>query len=279
MLGRDISLFNRSINRILIVDNVAESRNQLERSLENMDLRVEASASANDILPQLGTKLVDLIYLHLPVPGFDDCQLLQSVRDLQPNMLIVVRHSSPSLASSVAAVKVSASDYLIGQPDPGEDLQSVLSALSERAEQLNRLSTHIVQSIETFLLNGSKKHLKKTDDVDVATRAMLMAGDLELNLPARTLSCVNEPERLIRLTKGEVQIMAALMYQPGKPMSCQAILRQAWGYDILDLEAKSVVRPYISRLRYKVGNAGLNPQMIRTVRGLGYLFASGPGIQ
>jgi DNA-binding response OmpR family regulator len=277
LLGRDIITFNRSINRIMIANDNQESRNQLARALENMDFPVEVCVRASDVQAQLATGLVELIHINLPMSGLDDCKLLQNVRDLQPNVLIVVRHSNPTVASSVTAVKVSASDYLIGQPDTDEDVQAVLTALGERTEQVNRLTTHIVRSIEAFLLNGSIDHMKNADDADEAIQSVLIVGDLKLDQPARTLSCVDEPERLIRLTKGEAQILAALMNHPDRPMSCQAILQQAWGYDVIDVEAKSVVRPYVSRLRHKVSNAGLNPQMIRTVRGLGYVFAFGSG--
>ena len=77
----------------------------------------------------------------------------------------------------------------------------------------------------------------------------------------------------IELTEGEALILACLMAQPNEVLTCRQLAHAALDYDMAEIEAQSVVRPYIFRLRQKFETIPLTADFIHTVRGRGYLLA------
>jgi DNA-binding response OmpR family regulator len=75
------------------------------------------------------------------------------------------------------------------------------------------------------------------------------------------------------LTPSEARLLALLMDRPGHVWSCRDLARLALGYDVVEAEAVEIVRPHISRLRRKLEPDPLQPRLIRTVRGQGYLLS------
>jgi DNA-binding response OmpR family regulator len=63
------------------------------------------------------------------------------------------------------------------------------------------------------------------------------------------------------------------MGRPGRAWSCRELARLALGYDVVGPEAVEIVRPHISRLRRRLEPDPLQPRLIRTVRGQGYLLS------
>jgi DNA-binding response OmpR family regulator len=84
----------------------------------------------------------------------------------------------------------------------------------------------------------------------------------------------NEPERSIDLSKGETAVLMSMMQNADQTLSCEQLVWMAWGYKADRIEAKSVIRPYIFRLRNKLEDNPKNPRLIRTVRKRGYKFVS-----
>ena len=107
----------------------------------------------------------------------------------------------------------------------------------------------------------------------VPRQPVVRAGSLILDQEKRVLSVDGPPLREIELTEGEATILTLLMKQPDQVLSCREITRAAWNYDLEEWEAQALVRPYIFRLRQKIEATPSEPQLIRTVRGRGYLLA------
>jgi DNA-binding response OmpR family regulator len=265
-------------NQILITCSDMKSSTLLARALKEVGFLVEAVRSRQEALELLEIRPVALILIELPLSNIDDSEFMQDIHNLRPETLIVVRHNQPTIKSAMAAIKVGAADYLIGPPDAHEDFQAVVRALHKHAEQMERLVDEFVRGARSYL-NGVDKPSRSTREFSMAAQTAVVVGDLSLYLPIRTLSSVSKPDRNVHLTTGESQILLTLMSQPRKGMSCRAILREARGQDMLDIEAKSVVRPYITRIRRKLREAQINPYTIRTVRGLGYIFDPVSGTQ
>ena len=258
-------------NQILIGRSDTKSRTQLTRALKEKGFHVEAVSSAQDALELLESRPITLTFIDLPMVNMHDCEFMQNIRHIRPETLIVVRYKQPTIESAVAAIKVGAADYLIGPPDTHEDVQAVVSALGKRAEQIEGLVDDFVRGAKAYL-TGENRLSQVTRDVEMPAQSTVVAGDLSLYIPTRNLSSVSKPERSVQLTDGEFQILFTLMHQPKKAMSCRAILMEARGFDVLEIEAKSLVRPYITRIRHKLREAQINPQAIQTVRTVGYIF-------
>lgn len=75
-------------------------------------------------------------------------------------------------------------------------------------------------------------------------------------------------ETLIDLTPREFELLATLMRYPGKVLTREQLLKQAWGWEFL-VETKTV-DTHVKRLRDKLEAAGVSPSVVETVRGYGY---------
>jgi DNA-binding response OmpR family regulator len=83
-----------------------------------------------------------------------------------------------------------------------------------------------------------------------------------------------EPERTVDLSKGEMAVLECMMQNADQTLSWEQLVWMAWGYETDRIEAKSVIRPYIFRLRHKLEDNPQKPRLIRTVRKRGYRFVS-----
>lgn len=272
---KESDLANISSSKVLIVDSDTTSRLKWSRMLEIMGYEVCQAGSADEALAQLELDPFDLVFFDLPLPDLSDPELLQKSRELQPEILIIVQNSRPTIESTVAAIKVGAVDYLIGLADSKRVVDSITGALKRRAKESELQSQQLGQQFEKYL--ESKGIARGSLDEELPPDRQLLAhGQYHLDRVTRRLSSKGVAETCVELTKGEVDVLAALMSAHGTVLSCQEIVRRAFRYQAPEDEAQSIVRPYISRLRHKFDAAGLERNLISTVRGRGYAFAKAP---
>ena len=112
------------------------------------------------------------------------------------------------------------------------------------------------------LLARVRARLRPKDD---HTGDTLKVGGLEIDLAGHTVTCDGS---VIALTPLEFDLLANLARQPGQVMTRESLLDKVWGYE------KSVdsrlVNVHIQRLRSKIEHDPENPQIVLTVRGVGY---------
>ena len=274
-MDTESELENMNPSRVLIVNSDITSRVKWSRMLEVMGLGVSQAGSAEEALAQLEIASVDLAFVDLPLPDMGDPELLQQARSMSPDMLIVVQNSQPTIESTIAAIKVGATDYLIGLADSKRVFDAITEALRRRDRESERQNERLSQQIEAYL-ESKEMDLGVTSHDLPPDQPMLTHGQYCLDRQARRLSLNDQSAAPLELTKGEVEVLAALMSRPGSAMSCQEIIRVAFRYNTTEYEAQSVVRPYVSRLRQKFGDADFDRRLISTVRGRGYLFAKAP---
>ncbi|NHC35743.1 response regulator transcription factor [Scytonema millei VB511283] len=101
------------------------------------------------------------------------------------------------------------------------------------------------------------------------TSSILTVGSLTLNADTREVWRAGMP---VELTRKEFNLLHLLMQHPDRVLERQTILDRVWGYDYYD--DTTVIEVYISNLRNKLDR---DPHgLIRTVRGIGYMFKVPP---
>lgn len=262
---------NITSSLILVVDSDVNSRLKWSRMLEIMGFQVSQAGSGEEALAQLEVTPVDLVFFDLPLPDVGDPELLQQARKLSSDMLIIVQNNQPTVESTVAAIKVGAIDYLIGLANSKHVVDTITSALRKRARAMERQNALLSQQVETYLQSKGMDGHAVADELP-PDRQLVAHGDFQLDRRARRLTLRGEEALHIELTKGEADVVAALMSRPRMAMTCREIVRVAFRYESPENEARSVIRPYVSRLRRKFEDAGFDQQPIATVRGRGYKF-------
>ena len=225
-------------------------------------------------MAQLELVEADLAFLDLPLPDMSDPELLRRARQMSPAMIIIVRSGRPTIESTVAAIKVGATDYLIGLIDSKQVVDTITGALRERAREYERQNERLGQQVESYLA-GRRLYQGAPADAMPPDQQLIAYAQCRLDRQLRQFTVGGESDATIELTKGEVDILVALMSRAGTAMTCHEIVRTAFRYDAPEHEAQSVVRPYVSRLRRKFHDASLDRRLITTVRGRGYMFVNG----
>lgn len=219
---------------ILVIDDEPDLVRFVQRALEADGHDV---ASAYDGAVGLGMALSDtpdLVVLDLVMPGVDGRHVLGALRAVRPDVRVLVLSAESDVGARVELLEAGAVDFL-GKPFAIREL---------RARVWARLATAV--------------------DAAPATRSVLRAGPMVLDLQARTLDVDGRSENL---SQREFLLLRHLMRRLDRVCSREELLAEVWGYAFDP--ATNVVDVCVARLRHK-----LRRDLIRTVRNVGYELRS-----
>ena len=220
------------MNILLVEDEVNLSR-ALKRILEQKGYYVDAVYDGPSALDYARGMDYQLLILDGMLPGLDGVEVLRTLRREGLSTPILMLTARSAVADKVTGLNAGADDYLT-KPFDTEELLARVGALTRR-----------------------------TGEVVVDTASF---GDLALDVRSGLLRC---GEGSVQLSKKELEVMKAFLFQPGTPVSKEALLLRAWGGDTEATE--NSVEVYISFLRKKL--KFLKSRVgIRTIPRIGYLL-------
>jgi two-component system, OmpR family, response regulator MprA len=225
--------------RILVVDDDVPVRESLRRSLTFNGYEVELAADGAQALAAIAAHRPDAAVLDVMMPRLDGLETCRRLRAAGDDLPVLVLTARDAVADRVAGLDAGADDYL-PKPFALEELLARLRALLRRAHR---------------------------DEPGAAT---LRFADLSLDLGTRE---VRRGDRVVRLTRTEFALLELLMRHPRQALTRSAILRDVWGYDFAT--TGSSLEVYVGYLRRKL-EAGGEPRLIHTVRGVGYTLRETP---
>ncbi|MCL9796333.1 response regulator transcription factor [Frankia sp. AgKG'84/4] len=235
--------------RVLVVDDDAAVRESLERSLRFEGYEVATAVDGLDALYAVGRDQPDIVILDVMMPrvdGLEACRQLRARGDDVPVLMLTARDG---LADRVSGLDVGADDYLV-KPFALEELFARLRALARRAA----LAARVVSA---------------TPGEPVAT-ALSYAG-VTLDQASRQ---VTRGERELTLTKTEFELLELFLNHPRQVLSRSTIMERVWGYDFGP--TSNSLEVFVSYLRRKL-EAGGEPRLLHTVRGVGYVLREPAG--
>lgn len=261
--------------RVLVVDDEPHIRKSLVRALELSGYSADGAESGQVALNKLRRTRYDVMVLDMRLPDLDGTQVMSAARQQDSDLIILILTGHATLPSAIAAVKAGATDYLLKPLSVQEIIAAIQNAWNKRAHQRRRQ-----QMIETVIQALRAVDEPPTNDPSstllTTTERFRQSGNLIFDRTKRLLTFTNDFTRVVALTEGEAQVLECLMDAADTPLSCRQIAARAWRYDLDEIEAESLVRPYIFRLRQKIERDAQNPTLIRTIRGRGYLLATSP---
>ena len=110
------------------------------------------------------------------------------------------------------------------------------------------------------LIARIKTRLRRTSKVGT-----LKIGDIVIDQMEHTIS---RNEKQIPLTRLEFDLLVALAKEPGRVFTREALLSEVWGYQ--HAADTRLVNVHVQRLRSKIESDAENPELVQTVRGVGY---------
>jgi DNA-binding response OmpR family regulator len=252
---------NDPATRLLIVDDEQSICVVLARALGYLGFEVEAVNSGPEALARLAEADYDLMLLDLRMPGMDGMEVMQHVRQTNPELPIIIMTGQGTLESAIAALKLGALDYVlkpVGVPQ-----------LAAAVEQALHMHGHAPGGVRPVPSEGEALSPAQNG----TPQRLAHLPPITLDYETRLVSVAGDPPRQAELTEGEMAVLSSLMAYPDQVFSCRQLAHMALEYDLDEIPAQSVIRPYIFRLRQKIEANPKQPQLIRTVRGRGYIFS------
>lgn len=232
--------------RLIIVDDDHDVRDSVGQALREEGYIVELAASGFEALEMLEQTSFNLMLLDMRMPGLDGMAVAQRAQDVQPGLAIIILTAHATVESAIAAVKSElVVDYLIKPASLQELQEAIANALRKQA-------------------------LERQPQPPISSEEYLVRFPLALDRRQRLVNIASSPIRTVYLTPGETSVLTVLMNYPDRVCSCRMLAHQALGYDLHEVEARYVIRPYIFRLRRKIEVNPSKPELIVTVRGRGY---------
>src|SRR5262245_29672208 len=115
--------------RVLIVDDDDSMRRVLSRVLRRRGLAIAEAAGGPEAIDLLDSGTVDVVISDLVMPDMSGIQLLQLVKDRQPDTPVLLLTAEPELATAVKAVEFGAFEYLTKPVDVEKLSASVVRAI------------------------------------------------------------------------------------------------------------------------------------------------------
>jgi DNA-binding response OmpR family regulator len=116
---------------ILIVDDEKNIRLTLSQALETLGTQIDAAANGEEALAKLREKEFGLILLDIRMPGMDGMEVLRHVREIRPDIRVIMITAYGTVESAVEAMKLGAVDFLQKPFDP-EEIRELVSRVMDR---------------------------------------------------------------------------------------------------------------------------------------------------
>jgi two-component system NtrC family response regulator len=157
----------KEIKTILVIDDDASLRRVTEYQLEQAGYRVVTAVDGDAGLSRFRKEPVDLVLTDLQMPGISGLEVLDQVKALQPETLVIVITAYGTIEQAVAAMKVWAHDFLTKPVSRDALLHTVgkAFALLGLREENRRLREQLGQQVEFSHLIGSSDAMRQVLEI------------------------------------------------------------------------------------------------------------------
>ena len=257
---------------ILIIDDEPNLRRSLGLILQRAGYLITSASSAAEAIHLLQAGAYDLTFLDIKLPDQNGIQLLPQIRDLYPEMPILILTAHATLDTAIGAVRLGAKDYLLKPIDPENILARVADILKEAKPRRRREITTQLQSLLAELQSIDGKEVstapteKTTPPADPAR--YLKCGPLVLD---RHTHSVQFKECNTSLPPSTFDYLVTLVRHSPHPVTYEKLVHESQGYQHLSrAEAREISRWQMHEIRRLLEPDPRHPQIIITVRDLGY---------
>ncbi len=238
---------------ILVVDDDQKVRLLLRRCFEGEGFQVAEAARGADVLPALEGRTFDLITLDLTLPDTDGLAVARAVRERSRVPIIMVTGKG-DLIDRVIGLEVGADDYISKPFHLREVLARVRAVLRRTAAEANAATGAAVRETKS-------------------ARTRLHFDRWELDPDMRELR--DASGALCPLTTAEFSLLSIFVEHANRVLTRDQIMDLLKGHEWSPLDRS--IDNLVARLRKKIEAVPDDPTLVKTVRGLGYVFTARVG--
>lgn len=221
------------MQRILIIEDEAEIAGYLRRGLTLEGFTAEIAPDGQSGLEIARERPPDLVVLDLMLPGIDGLEVARRLRAAS-DVPIIILTARDAVPDRVAGLESGADDYLV-KPFAFEELLARIRVQLRRRQSAQQIG---VLRYANLIMDSASR------DVRIG-------------------------ERRIELTAREYELLELFMRHPQQVLTREVIYDRVWGYDFGG--ESNIIEVYVRYLRQKL-EAGGEPRLIHTVRGVGYIL-------
>ncbi len=216
---------------IMVVDDDQDLAEMLGIVLTGAGFEVDLVNRGDEVMDLFRAQTPDLVLLDVMLPGINGNEVARLIRE-ESMVPIVMLTAKGDTHDVVLGLEAGADDYMVKPFNPSE----------------------LVARIKTRLRR-----------VISETAGGLKIGDIAIDQLAHSIM---REGKVIPLTRLEFDLLVALAKEPGRVFTREALLNEVWGYR--HATDTRLVNVHVQRLRSKVETDPENPELIVTVRGVGY---------
>ena len=226
---------------ILVVDDEQSILNIVSAYLQAEGYTVHTATDGPGGLKAARAFKPDLIVLDIMLPGMDGIEVLQHLRR-ESDVYVIMLTAKAEETDKVIGLSVGADDYLT-KPFSARELVARVKAALRRYGQSGVIVENNILSFRRLRIDVGARQVWKDD-------------------------------QSIDLTTIEFDLLHALAEHRGRVLSREQLLERVWGHDFYGEDR--VVDVHLGHVRKKVETDPTNPELIVTVRGVGYRFEDEP---
>lgn len=219
--------------RVLLVDDEADVTTLVAAALQQHGFETVAADSVSAAIDRVESEPFDIAILDLGLGDGSGVEVLDRIIQLAATTHVVVLSGESGEDQRVEVIERGADDF-VAKPFSVRELAARIAAVRRRRENER----------------GRR----------------LAVGEVVIDTGARTVAVAG---RSVELTNREFDLLAFLAENPGMVFDRDRLLREVW-QSSRDWQLDSTVTEHVRRLRIKLDPLGQHPEVIRTVRGVGY---------
>jgi two-component system, OmpR family, response regulator MtrA len=223
--------------RVLVVDDDAALSEMLGIVLRGEGFEPVFCADGAQAVQAFRDSRPDIVLLDLMLPGMDGIDICRAIRQ-DSGVPIVMLTARGDTVDVVVGLEAGADDYIVKPFKPKE------------------------------LVARIRARVRRHDDSASSTLAI---GDLLIDVNAHTVTRAGLP---LALTPLEFDLLVCLAKKPGQVFTREVLLQEVWGYR--HAADTRLVNVHVQRLRAKIEDDPDQPEVVLTVRGVGY--KAGPAV-
>ena len=220
-----------SRGRVLVVDDDAALAEMLGIVLRGEGFETVFCADGAEAVNAFRETKPDLVLLDLMLPGRDGIDVCRSIRAESGTPIVMLTAKSDTI-DVVVGLESGADDYIVKPFKPKE------------------------------LVARIRARIRRTEE---APPQVLVIGDLEIDVSGHA---VRREGQVLSLTPLEFDLLVCLARKPGQVFTREILLQEVWGYR--HAADTRLVNVHVQRLRAKVERDPERPEIVLTVRGVGY---------
>ncbi len=232
--------------RVHMIDDDEEMHELLSDYFADEPIDFSASATPQAGIEHVQPSNTDLVLVDLMMPGMDGFETCRALRAQNPLLPIIMLTAKKDDYNRIVGLELGADDYLSKPFNPRELLARIKTIMRrfERSQQFQAQHTVASEHLLTSTLH-----------------------DLELNLQSRQ---VTHQQQELELTSTEFDMLACLLENAGIVQTRDNLMNKVRGVDFDAFDR--TIDVFISRLRQKLNDNPRKPEIIKTIRNVGYLF-------